>query len=83
MTSRWLISMGLALLWATPAAAKDVALTFDSSPAWPGTATTAPRTSAVSLSFVPRPAEVSSTKAPITTVVLHTLEALFHGTVTL
>lgn len=83
MTYRWLIPVGLVLLWAAPAPAKDIALTFDSPPAKAATTTTAPHTGAVSLSFAPKPppkpTEVSRSEAPITQVVLHTLEALFHG----
>ncbi len=82
MTYRWSIPMGLVLLWAAPAPAKDIALTFDSSPAKTTTAIS-PHTGAVSLSFAPKPpskpTEASSPEAPITQVVLHTLEALFHG----
>ena len=33
MTYRWAIPMSLILLWATPASAKEIALTFDASPA--------------------------------------------------
>ena len=80
MTYRWAIPMGLVLLWAAPAPAKDIALTFDAPPpAKTTTTTTAPRTGAVSLGFAPKPAEASRSEAPITQMVLHTLEALFHG----
>ncbi len=100
MLYRWAIPMGLVLLWAVPAPARDIALTFDSPPVeessrqpaagYPGPLnppnlgdseaaasilTTTSR--AVSLSFVPKPEQVPA--APITQVVLHTLEALFHG----
>ena len=84
MTYRWAIPMGLVLLWVAPAPAKDIALTFDSTPAKTATMnTTAPHSGTVSLSFTPKPpskpTEVSRPEAPITQVVLHTLEALFHG----
>ena len=82
MIDRGLIPIGLVLLWAAPAAAKDIALTFDSPPAKAATEI-APPTGAVSLSFAPKPSskptESSSSEAPITQVVLHTLEALFYG----
>ena len=71
----WSIPIGLIFLWATPAPAKDIALTFGSPPA--KTAKTATRTDAVSLSFAPTPTQATPT--PITQVVRHALETLFHG----
>ena len=71
----WSIPIGLIFLWATPAPAKDIALTFDSPPA--KTAKAATRTDTVSLSFAPKPTQASPT--PITQVVRHALETLFHG----
>lgn len=68
----WSIPIGLIFLWATPAPAKDIALTFDSPPA--KTAKAPAR--AVSLSFTPKPTQSSPT--PITQVVRHALETLFH-----
>ena len=64
MTYRWAIPMGLVLLWTTPAPAKDIALTFDSTPAKTATTnTTTPHTGIVSLSFIPKsppkPTEIS------------------------
>ena len=69
----WSIPIGLIFLGATPAPAKDIALTFDSPPA----KTAKAPASAVSLSFAPKPTQTSPT--PITQVVRHTLETLFHG----
>ena len=70
----WSIPIGLILLWATPVPAKDIALTFDSQPAKTAKAPT--YTGAVSLSFTPKPTQASPT--PITQVVRHALENLFH-----
>ncbi|MEM7065122.1 MAG: hypothetical protein AAF572_18435 [Cyanobacteria bacterium P01_B01_bin.77] len=82
MIERWAISIGLVLLWGAPALAKDIALTFGSPPAKTTTAQT-PRTDAVNLSFTPKPStqptDTSLPKAPITQIVRHTLDALFHG----
>ncbi|WP_250565516.1 hypothetical protein [Adonisia turfae] len=69
----WSIPIGLVFLWATPAPAKDIALTFDSPP----TKTEKAPTRAVSLSFAPKPTQTSPT--PITQVIRHALETLFHG----
>ena len=69
----WSIPIGLIFLWATPAPAKDIALSFDSPPA----KTEKAPARAVSLSFAPKPTQASPT--PITQVVHHALETLFHG----
>lgn len=73
---RWSIPMSFVLLWAAPAPAKDIALTFDSP------TTNAPQliqntdyNDAVSLSFAPKPPEAPA----IVIQVLHTLDTLFHG----
>lgn len=73
----WSIPIGLIFLWATPALAKDIALTFDSPPAKSTTTITSTRASAVSLSFAPKPTQASP--IPITQVVRHALETLFQG----
>ncbi|MEM9808633.1 MAG: hypothetical protein AAF959_25525 [Cyanobacteria bacterium P01_D01_bin.56] len=80
MTYRWFIPMGLVLLWAAPAAAKDIALTFDSPPAKTAT-TTATRTHTASLSFTPKPRSQppEASPAPVTQTIIHTLKALFDG----
>ncbi|EKU97009.1 hypothetical protein Lepto7375DRAFT_1042 [Leptolyngbya sp. PCC 7375] len=69
----WSIPIGLIFLWATPAPAKDIALTFDSPPA---KIEKAPAR-AVSLSFTPKPTQASPT--PVIQVVRHALETLFQG----
>ena len=87
MTYRWAI-MGISLLLATPASANEVALNFDSSAAVVTRQTFVEKTSktpstntAVRLSFVPKPPgkPAEASPAPVTHVVLHTLEALFQG----
>ncbi|MEO0870038.1 MAG: hypothetical protein AAFY17_16720 [Cyanobacteria bacterium J06642_11] len=79
---RWILSMGVILLWATPTPAKEIALTFGTPPvgqrATPKTVEPTaplPTTTSVSLSFSPKPTKA----APVTQVVRHALEALFHG----
>ena len=81
MIYRWTILMGLVFLWAVPVAAKDIALTFGSLSEKDATPSiTAPHTGAVSLSFALKPpTEDSRAEAPITQMVLYTLDALFHG----
>ncbi len=112
MSYCWLIPIGLIFLWAAPAPAKDIALSFDtsraeeissqadvhpsslnspklensgsfSSRAWGAEKISKPLTTnanaVISLSFAPKPVQTSKPAAPVTQVVLHTLEALFHG----
>ncbi|MFG6107271.1 hypothetical protein U2F10_33890 [Leptothoe sp. EHU-05/26/07-4] len=72
----WSIPMGIVLLWAAPAPAKDIALTFDSPKAHPPQQIkNTDNNNAVSLSFAPKP---QGAPVPVTQV-LHTLDTLFHG----
>ncbi|MEM6256230.1 MAG: hypothetical protein AAF821_25230 [Cyanobacteria bacterium P01_D01_bin.156] len=92
MCDRGLLPLALILLGAAPAPAQDIALTFNTPVEKPDQSmsrgindhsslkkASKPPTSTgnVSLSFAPKP--VQTAKAPITQIVLHTLEVLFHG----
>ncbi|MEM7063837.1 MAG: hypothetical protein AAF572_11815 [Cyanobacteria bacterium P01_B01_bin.77] len=79
MTACPSLAMGLVLLGAAPTLAKDVALTFDATSVKPPVATTVTRTDTVSLSFAPTQTQVPKPQAPVTHVVMHTLETLFQG----
>ena len=84
MPYRWAI-MGLVFLLAAPASAKDIALSFDTSSTVVTQHTLFENTSKTpitgNLSFVPKPLPkpTEASPAPVTHVILHTLEALFHG----
>ena len=79
MTYRWSLPMALVLLWAAPALAEDVALTFAAPSAKTAAPTPATSNGAVSLSFTPKTARPPRPPAPVTQVVRHALETLFHG----
>lgn len=79
MSYRWSMPICLFFLWVAPASAKDIALSFDAPSAKTPVTSPTTRNSPVSLSFTPGSIQTPDAQAPISQIVRHTLQALFHG----